>query len=170
MLSSLVISTCISTKGHKLCKPININLISAQKFTPISGEQNTLISGVLCGTHFGRLHPLTSLRLYRALSLPILLYGSEIWTISKSELLSMERLHRKILLATPQVRQSLPNPATHPSELCDNPGHMLDWWSWHIEVLYRISLCSQGRKSHFTNPAVTRESGTQQKRKYVYHT
>jgi len=49
------------------------------------------------GTHFVRLHPLTSLHLYRALSLPILLYGSEIWTLSKSELLSMERLHRKIL-------------------------------------------------------------------------
>ena len=49
------------------------------------------------GTRFGHLHPLTSLRLYRALSLPILLYGSEIWTLSKSELLLMERLHRKIL-------------------------------------------------------------------------
>ena len=48
-------------------------------------------------THFGRLHPLTSLCLYRALSLPILLYGSKIWTLSKSELLSLERIHRKIL-------------------------------------------------------------------------
>ena len=49
------------------------------------------------GSHFGRLHPLTSLRLYQALCLPLLLYGSELWTLTKMELLSLERVHRRIL-------------------------------------------------------------------------
>ena len=49
------------------------------------------------GTRFGCLHPLTSLRLYRSLCLPIMLYGSELWFLTKTELLFLERVHRKIL-------------------------------------------------------------------------
>ena len=49
------------------------------------------------GSRFGCLHPLTSLKLYRSLCLPILLYGSELWMLSKTELLFLERVHRKIL-------------------------------------------------------------------------
>ena len=37
------------------------------------------------GTRAGCLHPLTSSRLYSALCLPILLYGSELWSVSKTE-------------------------------------------------------------------------------------
>jgi len=56
-------------------------------------------------------------------------------------------------LAIPQVRvrQSLPNPTTHPSEFCDIILGT-SWIDLDTEVLYRISLCSQGRKSHLINP------------------
>ena len=49
------------------------------------------------GSRFGSLHPITSIRLYQSLCLPILLYGCEVSTPTKSELLMMERVHRKIL-------------------------------------------------------------------------
>ena len=49
------------------------------------------------GSRFGRLHPLTSLKFYQALCLPLLLYGSELWTLTKTELLFLERVHRRIL-------------------------------------------------------------------------
>ena len=49
------------------------------------------------GSRFGSLHPLTSLKLYEALCHPILLYGSEIWTLTKSELLFLERVQRRVL-------------------------------------------------------------------------
>ena len=41
------------------------------------------------GSCFGRLHPLTSLKLYQALCLPLLLYGSELWALTKTELYSL---------------------------------------------------------------------------------
>ena len=49
------------------------------------------------GSRFGSLHPLTSYRLYNTLSVPILLYGAELWTPTKTELIMLERVHRKIL-------------------------------------------------------------------------
>ena len=49
------------------------------------------------GGRFGRLHPVTAFRLYRSFSLPILLYGSELSTLTKTELGMMERVQRKIL-------------------------------------------------------------------------
>ena len=49
------------------------------------------------GSRFGCLHPLTSYQLYQTLCIPILLYGAEIWTLSKVELNMLERVHRKIL-------------------------------------------------------------------------
>ena len=39
----------------------------------------------------------THSRLYSALCLPILLYGSELWSVSKTEKLYLERVHRRIL-------------------------------------------------------------------------
>ena len=47
------------------------------------------------GSCLGRLHPLTSLKLYQAL--PLLLYESELWALTKTELLSLERVYRRIL-------------------------------------------------------------------------
>ena len=41
--------------------------------------------------------PSSSLRLYQALCLPILLYGAEIWSFTKTELLFLDRVHRRIL-------------------------------------------------------------------------
>ena len=49
------------------------------------------------GSRFGCLHPLTSSRLYSTLCIPILLYGAELWSLTKTELLFLERVHRKIL-------------------------------------------------------------------------
>ena len=49
------------------------------------------------GARFGNLHPSTSIKLYSTLCLPILLFGSEIWSPSKTEILMLERVHRKIL-------------------------------------------------------------------------
>ena len=49
------------------------------------------------GFRFGCLHPVTSHRLYSTLSLPIMLYGCELWTTSKTESLMLERVHRKTL-------------------------------------------------------------------------
>ena len=49
------------------------------------------------GSRFGSLHPLTSYRLYNTLSIPILLYGAELWTPTKTELIMLEQVHRKIL-------------------------------------------------------------------------
>ena len=49
------------------------------------------------GSRFGCLHPSTSYRLYSTFPIPIMLYGSEIWKITNSEVLLLERVHRKIL-------------------------------------------------------------------------
>ncbi len=49
------------------------------------------------GARFGCLHPATTLKLYVTICLPILLFGSELWVLSKTELLMLERAHRKIL-------------------------------------------------------------------------
>lgn len=49
------------------------------------------------GAWFGCTHPLTSFRLYNSIGLPILLYGAELWSLSKLELNMLERTHRKIL-------------------------------------------------------------------------
>lgn len=49
------------------------------------------------GSRFGCLHPSTSFRLYSSLCLPILLYGAELWVPSKSDLIMISRVHRKIL-------------------------------------------------------------------------
>ena len=52
---------------------------------------------ITVGSRFGCLHPVTSYRLYSTLSLPIVLYGCELWTLSKTESLMLEHVHRKIL-------------------------------------------------------------------------
>ena len=49
------------------------------------------------GSRFGCLHPCTSIKLYSSLCIPILLYGCELWSLTKSEVTMLERVHRKIL-------------------------------------------------------------------------
>ena len=49
------------------------------------------------GSRFGCLHPLTSYHLYCSLCIPIVLYGCELWSLTKSEIVILERVHRKIL-------------------------------------------------------------------------
>ena len=45
------------------------------------------------GSRFGCLHPTTSLKIY----IPIMLYGCEIWSLTRSEFVMLERVHRRIL-------------------------------------------------------------------------
>ena len=70
---------------------------TARTFGRATAGRSSFYSLNSVGTCAGCLHPLTSSRLYRALCLPILLYGSELWLISKTERLYLERVHRKIL-------------------------------------------------------------------------
>ena len=49
------------------------------------------------GSRFGCLHPLTSYHLYCSLCIPILLYGCELWSLTKAEVVILEHVHRKIL-------------------------------------------------------------------------
>ena len=49
------------------------------------------------GSRFGCLHPCTSFKLYSSLCIPILLYGCELWSLTKSEVTMLERVHCKIL-------------------------------------------------------------------------
>ena len=62
-----------------------------------SGCRSSFYALNAVGGRFGRLHPVTAFRLYRSFSLPILLYGSELSTLTKTELGMMERVQRKIL-------------------------------------------------------------------------
>ncbi len=49
------------------------------------------------GARFSCLHPITSHKLYSLLCLPIMLYGSKLWSLTKSDLNMLERTHRKLL-------------------------------------------------------------------------
>ena len=49
------------------------------------------------GTRFGCLHPITALRLYTSISLPKMLYGAELWSLTYTDLKMLEISHRKIL-------------------------------------------------------------------------
>ena len=55
-------------------------------------------------SRLGCLHPMTSYWLYQTLCIPILLYGAEIWTLSKVEYSMSEQAHRNIL----HIIQGLP--------------------------------------------------------------
>ena len=69
---------------------------SARTSERCSAGRSAFFSCNAVGFRFGCLHPVTTLRLYKTW-LPILLYGSELWHITKTELLMLERVHRKIL-------------------------------------------------------------------------
>ena len=49
------------------------------------------------GSRFGCLHPVTILHLYKVYCLPVLLYGCELWSVTQTEIMMLERVHRKIL-------------------------------------------------------------------------
>ena len=79
-----------------ILKTVSISTI-ARTNERVSSARSAFYALQSVGSRFGSLHPLTSLHLYRSLCLPILLYGSEVWTFTKTELLMLERFHRKIL-------------------------------------------------------------------------
>ena len=62
-----------------------------------SSCRSAFISLNIIGPRAGCLHPLTSLRLYKAFCIPILLYGCELWSPTQTELILLKRTHRKIL-------------------------------------------------------------------------
>ena len=62
-----------------------------------SAGRSTFFGLNAIGSRFGSLHPVTILRLYKTYSLPVLLYGCELWSITQTEILMLERVHRKIL-------------------------------------------------------------------------
>ena len=49
------------------------------------------------GSRFGCLYPVTSYKLYSTSSIPIMVYGSELWSITNTELNILEHAHHKIL-------------------------------------------------------------------------
>ena len=61
-----------------------------------AAAQSTFFALNAVGSRFGCLHPVTSYRLFSTLSLPIM-DGCELWSISKTGSLMLERVHRKIL-------------------------------------------------------------------------
>ena len=63
------------------------------------------------GSRFGCFHPITSFKLYKALSLPILLYGSEVLLFNNTNLTMMSRVHRKILRTIQGLPTRCPNAA-----------------------------------------------------------
>ena len=64
------------------------------------------------GSRFGCLHPLSALKPYLTFSLPRLLYGAELWDLTKVELNMFERMHRKILRTIQGLRTRCPISAT----------------------------------------------------------
>ena len=63
------------------------------------------------GSRFGCLHPLTSFRLCSSLCVPILIYGSELW--SGSEITMFDKVHRKILITIQGTPLRCPCKALH---------------------------------------------------------
>ena len=59
-------------------------------------------------SRFGCLYPMTSYWLYQTLCNPILLYCAEIWTLSKFELNTLERVHQNILRTIQGLPTRLP--------------------------------------------------------------
>ena len=61
-----------------------------------SAGRSTFYALNAVGSRHGCLHPLTSYHLYITLCVPILLYGSELWCLTKSETTMLESVHRTI--------------------------------------------------------------------------
>ena len=75
----------------------------------------------LSGIPFWTVHPLTSLKLYQAPCLPLLLHESELWTLTKMELLSLERGPQKDLENSPGITHQMSLSLSNYSCWC--PGH-----------------------------------------------
>ena len=92
------------------------------------------------GSMFGCLHPLTSYRLYQTLCIPILLYGAEIWTLSKVELNMLEQIHRNIL----HTIQGLPTCCHHHPII-----------TFHLWIANSIQVGQQaGAKLEYRKPSI----------------
>ena len=74
------------------------------------------------GTRAGCLHPLTSLRLYKAYCIPILLYGCELWSLTQSELTLLER-----------TQENLAHHLWHAHPLQVNSPPTISWIQFHSQ-------------------------------------
>lgn len=63
----------------------------------ISLGRSTFFALNRVGARFGCLHPRISAHLYSCLVLPRMLYGAELWSLTKTEMEMIERMHCKIL-------------------------------------------------------------------------
>ena len=90
-------------------------------------------------SRFGCLHPVTSYRLYSTLSLPIILYGCELWTISKTESLMLECVHRKILRTIQGLPVRCPSVALT-SLLGSRDIYILLFTTTHLYQLHHIHV------------------------------
>ena len=70
------------------------------------------------GSRFGCLHPIIALKLYSTFSLPRLLYGAELWDLTKTELNMFEHLHRKMLRTTFRFRTKHSSAGDASCKLC----------------------------------------------------
>jgi hypothetical protein len=89
---------------HYQRKTLNIILASSVpcplKFSSAqccSAGRSSYFSLNAIAARFGCLHPATILHLYKPYCSPVLLYLSELWNITRTELIMIERIHRKIL-------------------------------------------------------------------------
>ena len=89
------------------------------------------------GSRFGCLHPCTSFKLYSSLCIPILLYGCELWSLTKSEVTMLERVHRKI----PRTIQGLPLrcPSIAPRHLMGVPSVQFVIHQRQLKFMYTFS-------------------------------
>ena len=75
----------------------------------ISTARSSFFALNRAGSRFGCIHPITSMRLYYSICLPRMLYGCELWAITKTELEMLERSHRKILRTIQGLPVRCPN-------------------------------------------------------------
>ena len=93
---SQLIKECDETKHLGILRSVNCSFLPLV-LDRCKAARSAFYSLFPVAPRAGGIHPITSFRLYSAICLPILLYGCELWNLSQSHLLLLERVHRKIL-------------------------------------------------------------------------
>ena len=82
---------------------------TARTSRQISAARSAFFALNRVGSRFGCIHPITSMRLYSSICLPRMLYGCELWAVTKTEMEMLERSHRKILRTVQGLPLRCPN-------------------------------------------------------------